>query len=190
VVAKQNLAEDASWIATIRHGTRVESEECFRKLMLKYWKLVLVLARDRLGDPREAEDVAQEAFLRAFRSLDKLEEPVAFLGWLLRIARNLVTDQLRGRRRGVSVDTISEPALPSEAQTSLEREEEARMAVDAVSELPEKYREVVLLKYVQGLDGKTMARVLGEPEGTVRNRLFRALEKVRTRLEQKGAQRA
>jgi RNA polymerase sigma factor (sigma-70 family) len=55
----------------------------------------------------------------------------------------------------------------------------------ALGELPESYREVVTLRYLEGLDGKAMSQLLGEPEGTIRNRLFRALDKIRRNLEAK-----
>ena len=108
----ESLAEDARWIAAILSGQdAAEREECYRKLMRKYWKVVAVLAAGKVGDPREAEEVTQEAFVRAFRSLGKLSEPVAFLGWLLRIARNLATDRLRGRRSMVSLDALGDAAV-------------------------------------------------------------------------------
>jgi RNA polymerase sigma-70 factor (ECF subfamily) len=196
----ESLAEDARWIAAILSGQdAAEREECYRKLMRKYWKVVAVLAAGKVGDPREAEEVTQEAFVRAFRSLGKLSEPVAFLGWLLRIARNLATDRLRGRRSMVSLDALGDAAEDLAASSmrssagdpsrSLESDEEAAHVMKALEELPEKYREVVALRYLEGLDGKAMARLLGEPEGTVRNRLFRALEKMRRSLQQKRAQR-
>ena len=187
--------EDAKWVATILSQDLVDGasrEECYRKLMKKYWKLVSVLAESKVGDALEAEDIAQEAFLRAFRSLHQLAEPVAFLGWLLQIARNLATDHLRGRKPSISLDALGEGAerLPrmtgaTDFVEDVEVREEAEQVYKALKELPEKYREVVVLRYLQDLDGRTMARLLGEPEGTVRNRLFRALEKLRQALQQK-----
>jgi RNA polymerase sigma-70 factor (ECF subfamily) len=194
----ESLADDERWIATILATRDPEArEECYRQLMRKYWKLVTVLATSRLGDPREAEDITQEAFLRAFRSLATLSEPVAFLGWLLRIARNLATDRLRSRRTMVSLDALGEASdrlsmlRPRGESTdhaqSLELEEDALIAMKALDGLPPKYREVLALRYLEGLDGKAMAGLLGEPEGTVRNRLFRALEKLRRSFQLRKA---
>jgi RNA polymerase sigma-70 factor (ECF subfamily) len=190
---EESLLEDARWIETILTGRdQGEREACFARLMKKYWKLVVVLVTSRIRDPREAEDVAQEVFVRSFTSLPRLAEPVAFLGWLLRIARNLATDRLRSRRPTVSLEAMGGAAeehafwaadgSPAAFTRDLETAEEVTRALKALEELPEKYREVVALKYLQGLDGKTMAALLGEPEGTVRNRLFRALEKLREAL--------
>lgn len=197
-----SAAEDAEWVARILAGaSRQEEEACYERLMKKYWKLVNVLALSKVNDRREAEDICQEAFLRAFRSLDKLAHPVAFLGWLLRITRNLATDHLRSRRSHVSLDVVGEGVgersrlgcSPDAREPGFEREveqsEEIELVLHALQELPEAYREVVALKYLHGLDGKTMSRVLGEPEGTVRNRLFRAIEKMRSSLEQRGVRR-
>jgi RNA polymerase sigma-70 factor (ECF subfamily) len=191
--ALESSREDATWIATILSGSPAEAqEECYANLLKKYWKLIVVLASSRTGDRRAAEDIAQEAFIRAFRSLRKLEEPVAFLGWLLRIARNLITDHLRSRPpRMETIDAAGDvaghwarPEAP-DFQQKVEEAEEVELVLSAMKEIPEKYREVVALRYLQGLDGKTMARLLGEPEGTIRNRLFRALEKIRGNLERK-----
>jgi RNA polymerase sigma-70 factor, ECF subfamily len=196
----ESLAEDARWIATILSGGEAaEREECYRKLMRKYWKVVAVIATSKLGDPREAEDITQEAFIRAFRSLGRLSEPVAFLGWLLKIARNLATDRLRSRRTMVSLDALGDAAeeMPgfhdrsatTDPSRGLESDEDAAQVMKALEDLPEKYREVVALRYLEGLDGKAMSRFLGEPEGTVRNRLFRALEKMRRSLSRRKAHR-
>jgi RNA polymerase sigma-70 factor (ECF subfamily) len=174
--------------------------------MLKYWKLVVVLSANRVRDRRDAEDITQEAFFRAFRALDTLSEPVAFLGWLLRIAQNVATDHLRSRRSVVSLDAIGEAprfsgtsnrgtSVPrhswsdqdSSFAQQIEAREDAEEALEALDTLPEKYKEVVTLRYLRGFDGKTMAKLLGEPEGTIRNRLFRGLEKLRSVLETKRA---
>ena len=201
-----SLKEDARWIAAIRSGSKAVREDGFRSLMLKYWQLVVVLSANRVKDQRDAEDITQEAFFRAFRSLETLTEPVAFLGWLLRIAQNVATDHLRARKSVVSLDALGDtapskrasnrrtalPRFPWRHQTSsfsqeIEAREDAEEALKALDQLPEKYKEVVALRYLRGFDGKTMAKILGEPEGTIRNRLFRALEKLRALLETKRA---
>ena len=192
--------EDAMWVAAIRSGRElpdesVSREDAYRKLMTKYWKLVSVLAASKVRDASDAEDIAQEAFLRAFRSLDRLSQPVAFLGWLLQIARNLARDHLRSRKTGVSLEALGEAAekVPrvaesSEFEKNLDVKEETEQVRKALEALPEKYREVVALRYLQNLDGKAMAKLLGEPEGTIRNRLFRALEKLRHALQKKESE--
>ena len=192
---KESLNEDARWIAQILTTDSASlQEECYERLLKKYWRLVSVLAASKLGDQREAEDIAQEAFVRAFRSLHKLTKPIAFLGWLVKIARNLITDHIRTRRPTFSLDMLRDPGGPGMSvatstktpsfEKDLETSEEMEVVLKAMSRLPEKYREVVVLRYVQGLDGKTMARLLGEPDGTIRNRLFRALERLRADIDE------
>jgi len=193
-----NLAEDARSVAAILAAEDAAAREPhYRRLVRKYWKVVNVIVSSRLGDAREAEDVAQETFLRAFTSLPSLSRPDAFVGWLLKIARNLATDRLRKRKATVSLDAMGDGMEESHAfarrsedpdpSRNLEAGEELRMVLDALQSLPDAYREVVALRYLEALDGKSMARALGEPEGTVRNRLFRALEMLREKVLGKGA---
>ena len=161
--------------------------------MRKYWQVVTLGVAQRVGNLRDAEDVAQDSFVRAFRSLDRLKEPTAFLGWLLKIANNTATDYLRSRKSTVSLDALGDsvagapvgrPAVTQPVhQEDMERSEEIEQILEALSTLPDRYREVITLKYLLGMDGQTMARHLGEPEGTVRNRAFRALEKLRECLQ-------
>ena len=194
-----SLAEDARSVAAILAAQDAAAREPhYRRLVRKYWKVVNVIVSSRLGDAREAEDVAQETFLRAFTSLPSLSRPDAFVGWLLKIARNLATDRLRKRRSTVSLEALGEGGMEeshafarrseqSDPSRNLEAGEELRMVLDALQSLPDPYREVVALRYLEALDGKSMARALGEPEGTVRNRLFRALEMLREKVLRKGA---
>ena len=182
-------ARDVETILTSAPGS--ERESAYAALMERHWTVLSMLLSSQLRDPREAEDVAQDAFIRAFRRLHRLNEPRAFLGWLIRIARNLATDRIRSRRRTVSLDALrggrEEPPpnlrQPASHEVELQTKEEIARVLNAVGTLPEKYRVVVTLRYVKGLDGKTMSTMLGEPEGTVRNRLFRALEKLRQQLQ-------
>ena len=186
------------WIATILEAkSRGEVQEAYRRLMQKYWQVVTVLTTRKLQDVREAEDVAQEAFVRAFQALGRLKEPTAFLGWLLQIARNMATDRLRTRKNTVSLDRLGDSAAEAAAtaergastpeyELELETREDIEEVLQVVDTLPDHYREVITLRYLRDLDGRTMAKLLGEPEGTVRNRLFRALAKLREILQPKA----
>jgi len=183
---------DAELIAVIRAGASERAvDDGYRRLVSRHWKVVLVLVRSRIGSEGDAEDVAQEVFLRAFRSLGGLEAPHLFLGWLLRIARNLATDHLRRRRGETSLEGLGKLFVESRVvddesahatHERLEREEEVERVMQAVDRLPEKYRTVVMLRYLEDLPYRDLAARLGEPEGTVRNRLFRALAKLRETL--------
>ena len=129
-------------------------------------------------------------FIRAFESLDRLKEPKAFLAWLLRIASNVTTDAIRARRSMVSLDQVSDvdgDQSESADHRNLENQEEFQSVLRALGDLPDRYREVITLKYLDDMDGQTMAAHLNEPEGTVRNRLFRALQKLREKLQDRSS---
>ena len=183
---------DAALVAEILlNRSSPSSDDAYRTLLERYWKVVVVILKSRLNFVRDAEDIAQEAFVRAWRSLDRLENPRLFLGWLLRIARNLAIDQLRRKRHETSLDTLEFTPddgaawnrTPPRAEERLEQEEEWAILERALRELPDRYRTVVTLRYLEGLSNQEMARSLGEPEGTIRNRLFRALRKLRELIE-------
>ena len=183
---------DAALIAQVLDGgDRAVVESAYRVLTERYWRVVLVLCRSRVSSDRDAEDLSQEAFLRAFRSLGQLEQPKLFLGWLLRISRNLATDHLRKRKPEASLEGLRDRGIDVPqakvhsargVQETLEREEEMRRVMTAVDRLPEKYRTVLGLRYLEGFSNREVADRLGEPQGTIRNRLFRALGKLRGAL--------
>ncbi|HLU49457.1 MAG TPA: sigma-70 family RNA polymerase sigma factor [Planctomycetota bacterium] len=169
---------------------RADREEAFRLLVRRYWRTSLLLARSRLGSAHEAEDVTQEAFVRAWRSLENLKDPAHFLGWFLRIARNLAVDRVRRRRGEVSIENVSEAVVeaslrspyaraPEGPEHRLELEEDWTAVEKALGALPDRYRTVITLRYMQDMPHGEIARALGEPEGTIRNRVFRALELLR-----------
>ena len=164
------------------------AEDAFRVLLERYWKVVVVLAESRVQCRRDAEDIAQEAFLRAWRSIDGLEKPKHFLGWLLTIVRNLSSDRLRRRKPMSSLDAMESASdtigdlKAASVESRIERDEQWEIVTRALSDLPDRYRTVVILRYLRGLSSREMADSLGEPEGTIRNRLFRALAKLRDRL--------
>jgi len=185
-------SSDAELVGEILAAGRPAADDAYTALFKKYWKVVMLQLQTRLASSRDAEDLAEEAFIRAWKSLDQLENPNAFLGWLLRIARNLATDHLRRRRKETSLDSLGSDTVESaqwrnrggnRVEDRVEQKEEAELVRIALQRLPERYRTVVSLRYLQGLSNQEMARSLGEPEGTIRNRLFRALGKLRKDLE-------
>lgn len=184
---------DAELVLRARSARRrSEREDAFRVLVQRYWKSTVLLVRARLRSTPDAEDVTQEAFVRAWRSLDNLKDPAHFLGWFLRIARNLSIDHVRRERRGdLSIEQITPVQLDSAARgllTTDSPDEVAEQADDwlavekALSHLPDRYRTVLTLRYLQDLPHAEIARALGEPEGTIRNRVFRALNLLRSAL--------
>lgn len=150
-----------------------------------------------LGSEEEARDVAQEAFLKAYRALDGFKREARFSSWLYQIATNLCRDRLRWRkaRATVSLEALEEtgPVMvetrPGAHERLLERDL-ARAVRRAIDTLPEEQREVVILKEYQELTFLEIAQALDVPVSTVKTRLYRGLGQLRLRLEREGVRGA
>jgi len=135
----------------------------------------------------DAEDVAQEAFLRAYQSFSRLRDRDRFRAWLVRITWRLALDRIRSARRrearetAVMVQEMNSPERTVE-DVRAAREFEQRLA-RALDELPEKLRVVVLLGAIEGHDTREVGRLLDLPEGTVKSRLFHARKKLAEMLQ-------
>ena len=128
-----------------------------------------------------AEDMAQEAFLRAYRALSSWRRDAAFSTWLFALATNLYRSELRRIPvKPVSLDEIAEPGDSS--ATSFESEDRDRAVRRAVLALPPKYRESLVLFYFHEMEVFAAAQSLGLPEGTVKARLSRGREILRGKL--------
>ncbi|MGB9205499.1 MAG: sigma-70 family RNA polymerase sigma factor [Terriglobales bacterium] len=156
--------------------------------IVRRWQGPLInLAYRFCRDRGRAEEMAQEAFLRAYRGLGQWRKDAAFSTWLFALATNLYRSELRRiPARTVSIDDIAEPADPRASDGGLEDKDYDRdLAVRrAVGVLPAKYREALILFYFHDMDVTTAARSLGLPEGTVKARLFRGREILRGKLPQ------
>jgi RNA polymerase sigma-70 factor, ECF subfamily len=151
---------------------------------VRRWQGPLVnLAYRFCGDRGRAEDMAQEAFLRAYRNLDGFRGDSAFSTWLFALATNLYRTELRRiPQRTIALEDTPEPRDPfsmSEAHELRDRDLAVRRAVLA---LPTKYREAMLLFYFHEMDVSAAAQSLGLPEGTVKARLHRGRELLRAKL--------
>ena len=132
-----------------------------RALTLRLTPVVYRLARRMLGDAAEAEDVAQEAMLKLWRIAPDWRQGEAKVStWLYRVARNLVTDRLR-RRRGVGLDEIAEPVDDAPgAEARIVAEDRAKALDEALAHLPERQREAVVLRHLEGLANPEIAEIL------------------------------
>jgi RNA polymerase sigma-70 factor (ECF subfamily) len=154
------------------------------------WQAPLInLAYRFCRDRARAEEMAQEAFLRAFRALPKWRRDAAFSTWLFALAANVYKTELR--RVPVYAPLESAPEL-ADPRAEYRFEEEARIQQDralhrAVATLPEKYRDAIILYYFQSMDLAAASRSLNLPEGTLKVRLFRGRELLRQKLAGKLA---
>ncbi len=155
--------------------------------IVRRWQGPLInLAYRFCRDRGRAEEMAQEAFLRAYRGLSQWRKDAVFSTWLFALATNLYRSELRRiPAQSVSLDEIPEPADARASDGGLEDQDRDLAVRRAVGALPAKYREALILFYFHDLDVTTAARSLGLPEGTVKARLFRGREILRGKLSQR-----
>lgn len=168
-------------------------QAAFNVLVLKYQHKVLKLVNRYVRDEAEAEDIAQEAFIKAYRALPSFRGDSAFYTWLYRIAINTAKNSLvSGRRRLVDYnldmqdpDDYRGQALLKEGDTpeAMLLTDEIRQTVqEAMEQLPDDLREAIMLRELEGLSYEEIAAAMDCPVGTVRSRIFRAREAIDKRL--------
>jgi RNA polymerase sigma-70 factor (ECF subfamily) len=183
--------------------------ESFYELISPYERRVFMTAYDILQVEADAEEVAQEAFLKAFRSLRRFRREAQFSTWLLRITVNEARMRLR-KRREISLDSLS----PNQEETdytpilladwreipgdALLREETRRLLRESIAALPENYREIITLRDVNGVSTAESAEILGLSQGNAKVRLLRArvmlrdlfVERLRSKTKQRRSREA
>ena len=178
---------------------RVQSGEldAFEDLVRAHEKTVYNLALRMTGNPQDAEDMAQEAFLKAYRSLPDFRGESKFSVWLYRIVSNVCLDHLRRQnRRPASSLTVEDEEgeeqqwdVPDESQ-SPERLLEQKLTREAVRKglaaLPEDQRQILLLREIRGMSYEEIADTLDLEPGTVKSRIFRARKRLAAFLLQEG----
>src|SRR5467141_3185099 len=186
VIMNASAADDQADVERVLAGNISAFEGIVRR-----WQTPLVnLAYRFCHDRGRSEEMAQEAFLRAYRGLAQWRKEAVFSTWLFALATNLYRSELRRiPARTVSLEDIAEPPDTRASDRGLEdRDYDRDLAVRrAVSALPAKYREAMTLFYFHDMDVTTAARSLGLPEGTVKARLFRGREILRSKLPQLSA---
>jgi RNA polymerase sigma-70 factor (ECF subfamily) len=169
-----------------REDAQAEATREFEARLAKCGPLAYRVARGVLRNSADAEDVAQEALLRAYRSFDRLRDRNRFRGWLVRISFRLALDRLRSAKRREQRDVLwSQPVHQPPAATAedLAASSEFQVHLDrALAELPEKLRLVLLLAAMQGHTIDEIAALLGIPVGTVKSRIFVARKQLAEKL--------
>jgi RNA polymerase sigma-70 factor (ECF subfamily) len=168
------------------------SREAFDELVQRYQRAIVNLARAMTASDVDADDLAQEAFVRAWRSIGAFRSESTFKTWLYGVAVNVIrthrVQRSRWRRLLWSApadrDTDIDPLERASVDDGIETPLAMRQFIDrALATLPEDMREAVVLRDVQGLDYREIADALGVPIGTVESRIFRARKRLRPLLE-------
>lgn len=161
--------------------------ECYGSLVDRYSSRIINLAFAMTGDRHEAEDVAQEAFVRAFKALPKFQKRAKFSSWLYQIALNLCKDHLKAKSRHARpTDDEQLAAMDGDPNQQAPRvvlkAELSEKMREAINRLPYVYRESFVLRHLQGLDYGDVAQITEVPADTVRVRAYRAREMLRESL--------
>jgi RNA polymerase sigma-70 factor (ECF subfamily) len=190
---QQQRAEDDELIRAAQKGDR----QSFDALVRRYDRSVLRLAMHVLGNEQDAQDVHQEAFLKAYRHLSNFRFECSFYTWLYRIVTNLCLDQLRRRKSrredpstaldgsGEEMDllaNLTDGRASANPARELERKTMNAAIQNALNELTPRERTVFELKHYQGLKLRTIGEMLSTTEETAKNTLFRATRKLRAKL--------
>ena len=164
--------------------------QIFSRLIDNYKNMVYNLAYRMSNNPHEAEDISQEAFLRAYQSLAHFNPSYKFSTWLYQITLNIIRDKYKKKEIDyVSLDTpietddsefFPQPTdLTNNPEQIITQKDDLRAIQKAIYSLPLKYREVIVLRHLQDLSYIEIANILKLPQGTVKVRLYRAREQLR-----------
>jgi RNA polymerase sigma-70 factor (ECF subfamily) len=154
--------------------------EDFRSILAQYQDKVFRLACTMLGNETQAEDAAQETFVRVWKGLGKFRGESSLSTWIFTIARRTCLDAIKGRKKTVGLELVKEKP----------RLERAGLDVEALlQELPDKAREAVVLFYLEDRSYEEVARTMDVPMGTVKTLLFRARKQMIARMTESKLRR-
>ena len=170
----------------VREAAQADARREFEERLAECGPLAFRVARGVLRNTADAEEVAQEALLRAYKSFERLRDRNQFRGWLVRISFRLALDRLRSAKRRERRDALwAQPAhlpRPATAEDVAASNQFQGHLERALEELPEKLRLVLLLSAMDGYTIEEIARMIGVPLGTVKSRIFIARKKLAEKL--------
>ena len=170
----------AGSLVTVDEGLERE----FETRLVESSTLAFRVAYGVLRHRQDAEDVAQEAFVKAYRSFRELRDRDRFRAWLVRMTWRLAIDRQRNDRRRVArEDAAAGPEGPGGILENLEARERAERLWSAIDALPDKLRVTIVLANIEEHDVADVARLLDVPEGTVKSRLFLARQRLKELLQ-------
>lgn len=181
---------DQALIERVQKGDKA----AFDVLVLKYQNRIIQLVNRYVRDPDEAMDVAQEAFIKAYRALDRFRGDSAFYTWMYRIAINTAKNHLvASGRRPPGGDIDAQDAEQYDGATGLReydtpehlvlRDEIQATIAQAIDELPDDLKTAITLRELEGMSYEEIAQTMECPIGTVRSRIFRARDAIDTKLQ-------
>jgi RNA polymerase sigma-70 factor (ECF subfamily) len=172
------------------------SHRAFEELVRRYGDRAYRAAYRVVRDPQAAEDVLQDALLKAYRSLRKFQSRSSFYTWLYRITVNLALDRQRRGKRGAEVDWSDEVApdvepraigpVSTDPELASQRVQVRALVAEGIQALPDGQREVLLLREVEGLSYEEISQAMEISKGTVMSRLHYARRKLTAFLESRG----
>jgi RNA polymerase sigma-70 factor, ECF subfamily len=178
--AAETRADEAVLVAAAGSG----DGSAFRLLMERHLGSIVSVARRMLRDDAEAEDVAQEAFLRLWRSSATLEiGPAGIRPWLRRVVSNLCLDRVRGQSRVKVVDELPEVPDPAKQLVGLENQDTQRRVEAAMQKLPDRQRLALTLFHFEGLSQIEIGQVMGVSDEAVESLLSRARRQLKADLK-------
>jgi len=177
--AQHNAMQDLADVERVLAG----EAQAFEGIVRRWQGPIVNMAWRYCRDRGRAEELAQEAFVRAWRGLNSWRREGSFSTWLFALAANVFRSELkRFPTVNVPMDEIPEPSMPAEQDAELRKKRSSEAVRRAVLALPVRYREPVVLFYFHEMDVVAAARTMGIPEGTLKARLSRARELLRRRF--------
>ncbi len=189
---RTHISTDDQLVAKVQAG----DQSAYAVLVERYSDFVFTIAVRIIGDEDDAADIAQETFVRAYKAIGRFRGDSKFSSWLYRIAANRALTHLkRKKRRPQTVDIDLGAHIEADALTSGNRDDPGQQVLDdefrramrdAVSKLPEQYRTVIALFYLEERSYKEVAETLGIPMGTLKTHLHRGRAMLREVLKERG----